>query len=74
MTQVDPTIRVTSIHFDYATWHAHLAARERPSRLGFVPRRAANGTRPVPIGSNRILHLNLATWQKRLAGSTRAAA
>jgi hypothetical protein len=73
MNQTDAILRVTSIHFDYATWHAHLAARGAPSRLIFVPRRSPSAAQPAPAGSGRILHLDLATWRARLTGSTRAA-
>ena len=48
MTQTDAILRVTSIHFDYATWHAHLAARGAPSRLIFVPRRNPSTVQPAP--------------------------
>ena len=73
MNQIDAILRVTSIHFDYATWHAHLAARGAPSRLIFVPRRNANAPQPTAARSGQILHLDLATWRARLAGSTKAA-
>jgi hypothetical protein len=74
MTHVGASVRVTSIHFDYATWHAHLAARGAPSRLLFVPRHGRERARPGTAGTGRLIHLDLAAWQARLAGSTRVAA
>ena len=73
MNQIDAILRVTSIHFDYATWHAHLAARGAPSRLIFVPRRNPNAPQPAAARAGRVLHLDLPTWRARLAGSTKAA-
>jgi hypothetical protein len=70
MTKLEPSVRVTGIHFDYATWHAHLAARGTPSRLVVVPRTPARHA----ARTGRILHLSLATWEARLAGATRRAA
>ena len=74
MIHVGASVRVTSIHFDYATWHAHLAARGAPSRLVFVPRHGGDQRRPGTAGSGRLIPLNLAAWRERLAGSTRVAA
>ena len=74
MAHVDAPVRVVTIHFDYVTWHTHLAARGAPSRLVFVPRRDRESGQPGAASTGRLLHLNLATWRAQLAGSTRAAA
>ena len=74
MTKLEPSARVTGIHFDYATWHAHLAARGTPSRLVVVPRPsfAVRPTTSRPAG--QVVVPTLATWRSRLTGATRAAA
>src|SRR5688500_6107497 len=71
MSHTNPTLRITGIHLDYATWHNHLAARAAAPRLVVVPHRSTHRARPAHAG--RILALDLATWQVQLAGSTRRA-
>jgi hypothetical protein len=70
-----PIVRVVT-ELDYATWHAHLAAKT-PVRLVFSSRSgAASSAKPVPPSRRRcrLLDLNLERWLSSLSGSRRRAA
>jgi hypothetical protein len=68
------TVASRSLRFDldYAGWHAHLAARQAPSRLFRFEERRSIGARSVRTGP--LIHLDLVAWRARLGGATRTAA
>jgi len=75
MTRTNYTVPPDRFDLDHATWHAHITARDTPSRLVFVQRRRAKGApSPAPARAGRIVHLDLATWHECLAGVARPAA
>jgi hypothetical protein len=73
MARVVPAVQYRVADLDFATWHAHLAARPTQAPLIFVqPRREA--TRAAQDTRQRMEPLDLAAWRDRLRGVERRAA